>query len=342
MGTLSYKKTGVDIEAGYQVIKSAKALAKKTHIPGVIGEIGSFAGLFRPDWKKYKDPVLVASTDGVGTKLKLAIQADKHKTIGLDLVAMNVDDLLAVGAKPLFLLDYFACHKLNPAQAADILAGIAEGCRQAGCALLGGETAELSDMYYPGDYDLAATAVGLVERSKIVDGKKIKPGCRLVGIASSGIHSNGYTLVRGIVKASRTDILASQPGFAGPFWKTLLEPTRIYARTVWPVMDKYKVHGAAHITGGGLPENVSRALPKGCQAVFKKGSWPVLPVFKWLQAKGRIRDEEMLKTFNLGLGFVLIVAKEDAAKVIAALKEQGERAYDVGEIAAGPTGVKLV
>lgn len=342
MALLTYKKAGVDIEAGYQVIKTAKALAKKTYIPGVIGEIGSFAGFFRPNWRKYQDAVLVASTDGVGTKLKIAITAGQHKTVGLDLVAMNVDDLLAVGAKPLFLLDYFACHKLNPAQAADILAGIADGCRQAGCALLGGETAELSDMYHPDEYDLAATAVGIVERSKIIDGKKIKPGCRLIGIASSGLHSNGYTLTRKIVQAARVNIMDDQPGFTGPFWKTLLEPTRIYAKTVWPVLAKFKVYGAAHITGGGLPENVSRVLPEDCRAVIKKGSWPILPVFKWLQAKGQIKDEEMLNTFNLGLGFVLVVAKEDEQKVLSGLKEQGEKAYSIGEVVSGPSGVKIV
>jgi len=321
---LTYREAGVDIDAGDALVEAIKPFAKRTMRPEVLAGIGGFGALCELP-KKYKQPVLVSGTDGVGTKLKLAFQLHRHDTVGIDLVAMSANDVLVQGAEPLFFLDYFACGKLDARVATSVIKGIAEGCRQAGCALIGGETAEMPGMYPEGEYDLAGFCVGVAEKDKVIDGRAIVPGDVLVGLASSGVHSNGYSLVRRILG---TDPVSSDIADA------LMEPTRIYARTVLKLMAAVQVKGLAHITGGGLPGNVPRMLPKGTRAVIRKNSWPRPEIFKWLQENGNVADDEMFRVFNCGIGMVVALAPEQAKMAAMMLKREGELAYEIGAIEA--------
>jgi len=330
MASLTYRDAGVDIDAGDDLVERIKPLAKRTMRPEVLTGIGGFGALVEVS-KKYKNPVMVSGTDGVGTKLKLAFRLKKHDTIGIDLVAMSVNDILVAGAEPIFFLDYFACGKLDVGVAADVVKGIAQGCEQAGAALIGGETAEMPGMYDPNEYDLAGFAVGLVEKSKIIDGTKIVPGDAVIGLASSGPHSNGYSLIRKVVATSGSDYYESFDD-KRTLGEALIEPTRIYVKPVLDVIGKIAVKGVAHITGGGLTENIPRVLPENTCARLESTRWPRLPIFDWLQKHGHIEQAEMHRTFNCGIGMVLIVAKADAAATIATLQAGGVEAYEVGSI----------
>ncbi|MCB2193142.1 MAG: phosphoribosylformylglycinamidine cyclo-ligase [Deltaproteobacteria bacterium] len=330
-----YREAGVDIEKADQFIKNIGQMVKSTQSSQVLGGLGGFSGLFSLAGLAGDDPVLVSSTDGVGTKLKIAFMMDKHDTIGIDMVAMVVNDIVVTGAQPLFLLDYLATGKLELGVAEAIVAGVVEGCRQAGCSLVGGETAEMPGMYPDGEYDLAGFAVGLVDRPKIIDGSQVAPGAAVVGLASSGLHSNGFSLVRKIVfEELGLSVKDSAEGLGQSVGHTLITPTRIYVKPVLAVRDKFDLLAAAHITGGGLLENLPRVLPQGCRAVIDQGSWPVPPVFAWLQTAGGLSQREMTRTFNWGLGMALVVPAEQAAKVIALLQDQGEQAFVVGRIEA--------
>ena len=329
--SLSYRDAGVDIDAGDALVEAIKPFAKRTLRPEVLTGIGGFGALVEIS-KKYREPVLVAGTDGVGTKLKLAFQLKRHDTVGIDLVAMSVNDVLVQGAEPLFFLDYFACGKLELASATDVVKGVARGCELAGCALIGGETAEMPSMYPAGEYDLAGFAVGVVEKSAIIDGKRIVPGDAVLGLASSGAHSNGYSLIRAILERARPDLGADFHG--RPLGEVLLEPTRIYAKPLLALMRSVKVKGMAHITGGGLVENVPRALPENVMAVLQKSAWPKPPLFDWLQQQGGVAEGEMHRVFNCGIGMSVIVAEEDAATAMRLLAEAGERVYRIGRIEA--------
>ena len=335
---LTYRDAGVDIDAGDALVDRIKPFAARTRIPEVLEGIGGFAGLCALP-TGMKEPILVSGTDGVGTKLKLAFLADVHDTVGIDLVAMSVNDVLVQGAEPLFFLDYYASGKLDVDTAADVIKGIAAGCEQAGCALIGGETAEMPGMYADGEYDLAGFAVGVVEKRRIIDGRAIAPGDVLIGLASSGPHSNGFSLIRRIVDVSGADLGAP---FAGSDGRTLgdalLAPTRIYVKPLLALMRSMRVKGMAHITGGGLLENVPRVLPDGLQARLERARWPRPPIFDWLQRQGNVADGEMHRVFNCGVGMVVIVAAADADRAIAELTAAGERAYRIGTIIAQPAG----
>jgi phosphoribosylformylglycinamidine cyclo-ligase len=337
---ITYKDAGVDIDAGDQFVEKIKPYVKSTFRPEVMTHIGGFGGLFA--LKKYKEPVLVSGTDGVGTKLKIAFLTKRHDTVGIDLVAMCVNDIVVSGAEPLFFLDYFATGKLKPEAHADIVKGIAEGCRQSGCALIGGETAEMPSFYAEDEYDLAGFAVGAVEKKKIINGSKIKPGDLLVGLASSGLHSNGFSLVRKVLfeKAGYGvgDIL-TELGH-GTLGEALLTPTRIYAKTVLTLLKEFDIRGMAHITGGGITENTPRMLPKGTQALIRKGTWNVHPIFKLMQKKSGVDDAEMYRDFNMGIGLVLAVPKKQAEAVMKKAEKLGEKAYLIGEIVKGKQVVK--
>jgi phosphoribosylformylglycinamidine cyclo-ligase len=336
---LTYRAAGVDIEAGDEAVRRIAPLARATFRPEVLGGIGAFAGFVKVP-AGYTEPVLVSSTDGVGTKLKVAFLADRHDTVGIDLVAMSVNDLLVHGAEPLYFLDYIGTPKLDPGRIEALVRGVAEGCRQAGCALIGGETAELPDLYAPGEYDLAGFAVGIVERAKILDGSAVRPGDVVLGMASSGLHSNGYSLARRIVfDVMKLDLDGVFPGAGRTVGEVLLEPTRIYVRAVLPVRDD--VHAMAHITGGGITGNLPRVLPEGCRAVVRRRAWDVLPLFQVLQKQGGVEDAEMFRTFNMGIGYVLVVPADRADRVTAALTGAGERVHALGEIVAGERGVEL-
>jgi phosphoribosylformylglycinamidine cyclo-ligase len=339
MDPLTYRSAGVDIGAGDEAVRRIKRLAASTQRPEVLGGIGAFAS-FVTIPAGYREPVLVSSTDGVGTKLKVAFVADRHETIGIDLVAMGVNDLLVHGAEPLYFLDYLAVHRVDPARVEAIVSGVVEGCRRAGCALVGGETAEMTDMYAPDEYDLAGFAVGVAERSGIVTGAEIKPGDHVLGLASSGLHSNGFTLVRKAVFESMGlrsgDMM---PGLGRSVADELLEPTRIYVKPVLGLLKSVPVLGMAHVTGGGISENLPRVLPEGCQAVLEPRTWPVPPIFRIIQEAGRIEDAEMRRTFNMGLGYLLVVRPGDAARAAQVLSASGERVFDVGEIRAGDRAV---
>ena len=330
--SLSYRDAGVDIDAGDALVDRIKPLAKKTMRDGVLGGIGGFGALFEVP-KRYQEPVLVSGTDGVGTKLKLAFQLNRHDTVGQDLVAMSVNDILVQGAESLFFLDYFACGKLDVDTAASVIGGVAKGCELAGCALIGGETAERPGMYPDGEYDLAGFAVGVVEKSKIIDGSSIVPGDMVLGLASSGAHSNGYSLVRKIIERSKPDMNAPFDGY-----KTLADvvmaPTHIYVKPVLALMQKITIKGMAHITGGGLLENVPRVLPEGVTAVLQDNAWPRPKLFDWLQAEGQVAENEMHRVFNCGIGMVIIVSAADAETALAELAAAGEEAYCIGEIQA--------
>jgi phosphoribosylformylglycinamidine cyclo-ligase len=336
MARLTYKQAGVDIEAGDSFVRRITPLVRSTFRPEVLTDLGSFSGLFRLDAGRYKDPVLVSGTDGVGTKLKVAQLIGKHDTVGIDLVAMSVNDVLVCGAEPLFFLDYLATGKLDPDAGLDLIKGIVEGCRSAGCALIGGETAEMPSFYTSGEYDLAGFAVGVVERDQIIDGKKISPGDAVIGLASSGLHSNGYSLARKVIfetaglKASDTvDEWNKTVG------EELLTPTRIYVKPVLSLLGGVEVHGMAHITGGGLTGNVPRILPEGCDAVVRPGSWTVPPVFEWLRKKGDLATEEMFRVFNMGIGWVIILPAAQADKAVEHLAKMGEKPFRIGEVVSG-------
>ena len=327
--SMSYRDAGVDIEAGDALVERIKPFAKRTMRPEVLGGIGGFGSLIELP-KKYKNPVLVSGTDGVGTKLKLAFQLDKHDTVGIDLVAMSVNDILVQGAEPLFFLDYFACGKLEVATAADVIKGIAQGCEQAGCALVGGETAEMPGMYPAGEYDLAGFAVGVVEKDAIIDGSTIAEGDVVLGLASSGAHSNGYSLVRKLIEHSGVDMASDFHG--QPLREVIMAPTRIYVKPLLKLMQTVPVKGMAHITGGGLTENIPRVLPEGLTAELDKNSWQLPPLFQWLQQQGNIAADEMYRTFNCGIGMAVIVAAEDSDAASRLLQAEGEQVYRIGRI----------
>jgi phosphoribosylformylglycinamidine cyclo-ligase len=332
---LSYRDAGVDIDAGDALVDRIKPLAKKTMRDGVLAGIGGFGALFEVP-KRYKEPVLVSGTDGVGTKLKLAFHLNKHDTVGIDLVAMSVNDILVQGAEPLFFLDYFACGKLDVDTAAQVVGGIAHGCEQAGCALIGGETAEMPGMYPAGEYDLAGFAVGAVEKSLIIDGKSIVPGDIVLGLASSGAHSNGYSLLRRIIERANPDMNADFHG--RPLREVVMEPTRIYVKPLLAMMKGLRVKGMAHITGGGLVENVPRVLSESLTAVLHRDAWAMPPLFGWLQQHGGVADAEMHRVFNCGIGMAVIVAAADAARATAELAAAGETVWRIGEIAERAAG----
>ena len=329
---LSYRDAGVDIDAGDALVDRIKPLARKTLREGVLGGIGGFGALFEVP-KRYREPVLVSGTDGVGTKLRLAFELDRHDTVGQDLVAMSVNDILVQGAESLFFLDYFACGKLHVDTAAAVVGGIARGCELAGCALIGGETAEMPGMYPDGEYDLAGFAVGVVEKSRIIDGSTIRPGDVVLGLASSGAHSNGYSLVRKIIERSRPDMNAKFDGERS-LADVVMMPTRIYVRPVLQLMRKVNVKGMAHITGGGLLENVPRVLPEGAVAELEKAAWPRPKLFDWLQAEGNVAENEMHRVFNCGIGMVIVVAAADAGPALAELRAGGEAVHRIGRIRA--------
>ena len=328
---LSYRDAGVDIEAGDALVDAIKPFAKRTMREGVLGGIGGFGALFEIS-KKYKEPVLVSGTDGVGTKLRLAFELNRHDTVGQDLVAMSVNDILVQGAEPLFFLDYFACGKLDVQTAATVVKGIAHGCELAGCALIGGETAEMPSMYPEGEYDLAGFAVGAVEKSKIIDGKTIAAGDVILGLASSGAHSNGYSLVRKIIEVSKPDLNADFHGQR--LQDALMAPTRIYVKPLLALIETGMVKGMAHITGGGLVENVPRVLQDNVTAILHKDAWTMPPLFTWLQQNGGVADAEMHRVFNCGIGMVVVVSKDNAAAAMQQLQAAGETVWQIGEIRA--------
>jgi phosphoribosylformylglycinamidine cyclo-ligase len=333
--SISYRDAGVDIEAGDALVEQIKPFAKRTMRPEVLGGIGGFGSLFEMP-KKFKNPVLVSGTDGVGTKLKLAFELNKHDTVGIDLVAMSVNDILVQGAEPLFFLDYFACGKLEVGTAAQVIKGIAQGCEQSGCALVGGETAEMPGMYPAGEYDLAGFAVGCVDKESLITGKTISSGDVVLGLASSGAHSNGYSLIRKLIAKSGIDMDADFHG--KPFKDVVMAPTRIYVKSLLKLIEAMPVKGMAHITGGGITENVPRVLPEGLTAEIKKGSWDMPALFTWLQAQGNVAESEMHKTFNCGIGMVVIVAKEQASAAMTLLKAEGEQVFEIGHIRAQQVG----
>lgn len=338
----TYKDSGVDIHAGYEVVKRIKEAAKSTYGPEVLGELGSFGALFALG-QNYKDPVLVSGTDGVGTKLKVAFMADRHNTVGIDLVAYCVNDIICQGAQPLFFLDYLAVGKLDPQKAAQIIEGVARGCKEAGCALIGGETAEMPGFYPEDEYDLAGFAVGIVERDKLIDGSKVEVGDKIIGIGSTGLQSSGYSLVRNVFfQRAGWDINHIDPHLGCPLSEELLKPTGIYAKEIGTLRDQFSLHGVANISGGGLPENLPRAMARGSRARIKLGSWPVLPIFDVLADLGNISEDEMYNTFNMGIAMAVIVPENQADSVCRTLEEMGRKAYLIGDVVAGERGVDLV
>ena len=330
MRPLTYKDAGVDIEAGNAFVDRIKPLVKRTHRPEVLAGLGGFGGLFELPPDRYREPVLVSGTDGVGTKLMLAQQLGQHSTIGIDLVAMCVNDVLVQGAEPLFFLDYFACGRLDIDVASDVIAGIAEGCTQAGAALIGGETAEMPGMYADGEYDLAGFCVGAVERSKIIDGRSIVPGDALIGIASSGPHSNGYSLIRKVLDVATESVIDGQPAA-----EALIEPTRIYVKPILALIESIAIKGLSHITGGGISENLPRIIPQDHHARIETASWQQGPMFDWLAEQGNIASDEMRRTFNCGVGMIAAVDPSDLTSAIEILETHGERAWHIGQVAAG-------
>lgn len=332
--TLSYRDAGVNIDAGNKFVEKIKSSVASTNRPGVMGGFGGFGGCFELP-ENYTQPVLVSGTDGVGTKLKLAIDLNKHDTIGIDLVAMCVNDILVLGAEPLYFLDYYATGELNTEIAASVVEGIAEGCRQSNAALIGGETAEMPGMYSKGDYDLAGFCVGIVEKQEIIDGSKVKAGDAMIAIASSGPHSNGYSLVRKIIDVSNTDINQDFGSQEQSLGGALLAPTRIYVKALHALLPNFDIHAMAHITGGGLLENIPRVLPENAQAVINKDSWQLPDIFQWLQEHGNVETTEMHRTFNCGVGMVLITDANDVDAIIKDLKKNGEHAWHLGMIEPG-------
>lgn len=327
--SLSYKDSGVDIDAGNALVSKIKGVVKRTHRPEVMGGIGGFGALCELP-TKYKQPVLVSGTDGVGTKLRLAMDLNQHGSIGIDLVAMCVNDLIVQGAEPLFFHDYYATGKLNVDVAAEVITGIAEGCQLAGCALIGGETAEMPGMYHNEDYDLAGFCVGVVEKERIIDGTKVTPNDTIIALASSGPHSNGYSLIRKILDVSKADINAELEGKT--LAKLLIEPTRIYVKSVLEMLEHCDVHAISHITGGGFWENIPRVLPTGAKAIIDGSSWQWPPIFKWLQQNGNVTEHEMYRTFNCGVGLIIVLPENQAEQAIDILNKLGEKAWRLGRI----------
>ena len=338
---LTYKKAGVDIDEGDRFVNLISPMVKQTFRSEVMTKIGSFNALFKLDTKKYKKPVLVSGTDGVGTKLKIAFMMDRHNTVGIDLVAMCVNDILTSGSEPLFFLDYFATGRLNPEKATEVIEGIVEGCKQAGCSLIGGETAEMPGFYPEGEYDLSGFAVGVVEKDRIINGANIKKGDVIIGVASTGLHSNGYSLVRklffDIKRMDTADYIAELGTSLG---EELLKPTRIYVKAFNAIRDKIKVKGMAHITGGGIPGNLPRIFPKGVCAVVKEGSWPVPPIFHLIKEMGNVPDDDMRKTFNMGIGYIIVIPEADSEKAISILKKAGFDSFVIGNIEKGGQGIR--
>ena len=331
--SLSYKDAGVNIDAGSDLIDKIKPHVAKTKRPEVMGGLGGFGAMFQIPLDRYKEPVLISGTDGVGTKLKLATQLNKHDTIGIDLVGMCVNDILVQGAEPLFFLDYYATGKLETEVAVDVIKGIADGCELSGAALIGGETAEMPGMYSAGDYDMAGFCVGIAEKSQIIDGSKVKAGDVILGMASSGPHSNGYSLIRKILEVSNADL--SEDCGDQTLGDALLAPTQIYVKPLLSLIKKVDIHAMAHITGGGLLENIPRVLPENTDATIKADSWTMPAVFNWLQEKGNVTDTEMYRTFNCGIGMALVVDADDAETVIAELTAAGEKVFTIGNIVSG-------
>jgi len=330
---VTYADAGVDIDKGNRLVDAIKSIAKKTHRVGVMGEIGGFGGLYSLNVANVDRPVLVSSTDGVGTKLKIAFLMEKHDTIGIDLVAMCVNDIAVQGAKPLFFLDYLAMSSLELETATQIIAGIAEGCKQARCALIGGETAEMPGIYQPGEYDLAGFAVGIVDDADIIDGSRIHVGDRIIGVASNGLHSNGYSLVRKICfELLKLDCRSHVPELGATLGEELLRPTLIYSETIRHLKRDLPIHGLAHVTGGGIAENLLRIIPRACQVRLEKNSWPVPPIFRFLQEAGRIDEAEMQRTFNNGIGLVAVVPERATSEVLSRLSALNQNAYIIGEV----------
>jgi phosphoribosylformylglycinamidine cyclo-ligase len=340
MGAMDYKKAGVNIDAGNELVRRIRPLVRSTFRPEVLTDIGGFGGLFGLNSSHYRQPVLVSGTDGVGTKLKIATQMGRHDTIGIDLVAMCVNDVAVCGAEPLFFLDYLAVASLDVEQAESILSGIAEGCRQAGCALIGGETAEMPGFYPEGEYDLAGFAVGVVERDEIIDGNLVKPGDVVVGLASTGLHSNGYSLARKVLLEKAATFKEKVPGGEETIGEALLKPTRIYVQTILRLVKSCNVRSIAHITGGGLTENIPRVLPEGCGVVIHRGTWAEPPIFGLIRHRGGIEPQEMARVFNLGIGLVVIVPSEHAQETIRRAEECGDRAFRIGLVEAGERSVR--
>lgn len=340
---ITYKSTGVNIEVGNRFVELIRPLVRKTFRPEVITDIGGFGGLFSFDPRKYKNPVLVSSTDGVGTKLKVAFMTGKHDTVGIDMVAMCVNDIVVQGAEPLFLLDYLATGKLSLEVSTQIIKGVVQGCRAAGCALVGGETAEMPSFYQEGEYDLAGFAVGAMERNEVIDGSSTKAGDQLIGIGSSGLHSNGYSMARKVLfECLRLKPKSKVQGLSRSVGEELLIPTRIYVKPILNLIKDFHIHGIAHITGGGITDNLPRVIPKGCKAVIDTYTWPVHPIFRVIQEAGNVSEEEMLRTFNNGIGMILAVPAREVEKVISRLKSLREKAYPIGEIVRAKRGEKAI
>jgi len=334
MSGITYKKAGVDIDRADEFVKIIKPLLAKTMRPEVLGQqVGGFSGLFMPRLSKLKKPVLVSSTDGVGTKLLLAELQDKYDTVGIDLVAMCVNDVVITGAEPLFFLDYIACGKLEPDKLQALMKGITRGCRESGCALIGGETAELPGMYQKGKLDLAGFCVGVVSEEKIIDGRSCCSGDKILGLASSGVHSNGFSLVRKVF---------SQVELKGKIGKELLRPTRIYTRPILEARRKIRIEAMAHITGGGFYENIPRVLPPGVSAIVEMGSWPIPPIFRKIQKSGQVTDQEMFRTFNMGVGMVLIISPQSVHRAMSFFKEKGIKSWIIGQIEEGKKDVRII
>lgn len=340
--SITYKDSGVNIDAADAAKKRMKALVESTRMPGVIGGIGSFGGLFAPDLGGLKEPVLVASADGVGTKLKVAFMTNRHNTVGVDIVCHCANDILVQGAKPLFFLDYLALGHLVEDVVVDLVAGVAEGCRIAKCALLGGETAEMPDMYAQGEYDLAGFIVGIADRAQILDGSRIRPGDVLLGLASDGLHTNGYSLARkALFEAAGYTVDTTVDGLDAPLGDVLLQPHRCYSGAILPLLPGGAIHGMAHITGGGLLDNIPRTLPEGCEARIDRAAWNVPPVFRVIQEAGNVPDADMFRTFNMGVGMVLMVDRDAADDAAGALESAGETVYRLGAVADGPRRVAI-
>jgi len=335
----TYRDSGVDIDAGDEFVYRIKPLVRSTFRPEVLADLGGFGGLFSLQASRYQEPVLVSGTDGVGTKLKIAFMMDKHNTVGIDLVAMCVNDITVSGAEPLFFLDYFATGKLSVLKAQDVVKGIAEGCRQAGCALIGGETAEMPSMYADGEYDLAGFAVGAVDRPKIIDGRGIVPGDAIIGLASTGLHSNGYSLARRVLfDQAKLTVASRLPDLDRPLGDVLLTPTRIYAKQILALVPDFPIKGIAHITGGGMTENLPRVFPKGVRARIHRGRWPVPAIFSVISRLGSVEQEEMYRVFNMGIGLIMVVPADVAASVLDKARTLGEEGWCIGEIVDSSDG----
>jgi len=338
---LTYKRSGVDIEEGDRFVRLIAPLAKRTFRPGVMTDIGAFSALFKIDTKKYHEPVLVSGTDGVGTKLKIAFMMDIHNTIGIDLVAMCVNDILTSGAEPLFFLDYLATGKLDVEKAAEVIEGIAKGCEEAGCSLIGGETAEMPGFYAEGEYDLSGFAVGVVEKDAIIDGSKIKEGDNIIGLASNGLHSNGYSLARKLFfDMQKMSVDTYIPELGMSIGEELLRPTKIYVKAFMALREKFEIRGMAHITGGGIPGNLVRILPEGLCAHIRSGSWQVPPIFEIVEKVGKVPVEEMRRTFNMGIGYIIVTSESISKGVISLLDALNYKAFVIGTIEKGGKGVR--